>query len=98
MNPAACAAIASGDLADLSSVNPGNTVYAKEIDAPIYRGMNRIAGSLRVTMKKGKMPARIVNLRIRVFSTRMRARQWVMRIQLAKKGFSVKQIQDEFLY
>jgi hypothetical protein len=98
MNPTACAAIASQDLTDLSSVNPGNRIYAVEIDAPVFRGMNRIAGSLRVTMKKGKMPARIVNLRIRVFSTRMRAHQWVMRIQLAKKGFSVRLIQDEFLY
>jgi hypothetical protein len=98
VNPTACANIASGDLQDVSAMNPGSRIYAKEVDTPIFRGINRIAGSLHVTMKKGKMPARILNLRIRVFSTNMRAHEWVMRIQLAKKGFSVKQTKDGFIY
>jgi len=49
-------------------------------------------------MKKGKLAKRVLKLMVVVYSNRMRARQWTMTVQLAKKGFSVIKVGDSYLY
>ncbi len=98
LNSSACAGIvAVSGFRDIASVNPGEVIYAGDVDL-IYRGFNQILGQFAVTMKKGKRPRRILKVRIRIYSTRMRARSWDITIQLAASGFSVKQTQAKFLY
>jgi hypothetical protein len=91
-------ATAADGMFDMSSVNPGKTMFGSKTEGPIYRGLGQVMGSLLVKMKSGKRPRRVLKLSITVFSSRMRARQWEMTIQLASKGLSVKKTQDKFLY
>jgi hypothetical protein len=97
-NPKACERISAVQMEDQSSFNPGQVIYMAAITTPIYRGLNFVAGSLQVAMKKGKRPLRVLNLDIRIYAGQMRARGWTMTIQLAKKGFSVKKTHDRNLY
>lgn len=97
-NPEACESVGGQDLQDLSALNPGLTIFGVSIERPIYRGFNMVVGTLVVTMKKEKRRKRVLNLRIALFSDRMRAHGWRMTIQLAQKGFSVRRTEDSFLY
>ena len=98
LNPDACHSIDPATFEDVSRVNPGKRIFMGKVDKPIYRGLNQVVGWLHVSMKKGKLPQRVLHLGINVYSTRMRARRWQIIVQLAKKGFSVKQVGDEYLY
>lgn len=98
LNPDACQEIIPDDFVDISKYNPGQRIFRAEMDSPIFRGLRLIMGTLRVSMKKGKRPKRVLNLQLEVFSSRMRARRWKITVQLAKKGFSVKEVGDAFIY
>lgn len=99
-NPDACTSVTrSGQgLRDVSQVNPGQTLFTGSVEAPIFRGLNQLVGWLAVHMKKGRRPRRILRLRIRVFADRMRATEWTFKVQLAKTGFSIKDVEERFLY
>lgn len=98
LNNSACETIVPVGFRDISAVNPGEAIYAADIDTPLYRAFSRIPGRFTVTMKKGKRPRRVLKLKISAFSSGMRAREWDMTIQLAAKGFSVKETGTRFLY
>ena len=98
LNPDACVDIKGERCRDVSQVNPWRRIFLVENETPVYRGLDHIAGELRVLMKRGKRPRRVLKLAIEVFSSRMRARRWTLNVQLAKKGFSVKLNKEEFLY
>ena len=97
-NPGACLRVTSEGLHDESSLNPGQTIFMNELRSPIFRGLNHLAGTLVVEMKRGSRPKRILLLRVRVFADRMRATEWRFKVQLAQKGFSIKDIEEQFLY
>lgn len=98
LNPDACDRIQSSDLQDLSALNPGKRIFMKTATKPIHRGMNIQLGTLIVAMKKGKRAKRIVNIEMQILADRMRGRRFVMRVQLAKRGFTVAQREWSFLY
>jgi len=64
----------------------------------IHRGLNNVVGTLRVKMKVGKRPKRLLKLSITVYANKMRARKLSTAIQLAKKGFTAISIKESFLY
>ena len=97
-NAAACDKIDGLSFQDASSLNPGRRIFTINLTSPIYRGPRTVAGHLMVVMKKGKKFKRVLNLAIQIFSSGMRAREYHMRVQLAKKGFSVKEKSRRFLY
>jgi len=98
LNAEACARVTPRVFRDVSAVSPGQRVFIAGVSHPIYRGLNFVAGEFRVSMRKGKLPRRVLNLRVKIFSNKMRAHSWDMAIQLAKKGFSVRSVRDEYLY
>ncbi len=99
LNPQACQSVAGdGNLQDHSHLNPGETIFIAAGGSPIFRGLNRMIGSLRVRMKTAKRPKRILSLQVQVFADRMRATEWTFKVQLARKGFSIKDIRERFLY
>jgi hypothetical protein len=98
INPDACDQVTAEGLVDASSLNPGQKLFLGNVVKPIHRGLNHVLGALRVSMKKGKRPRRVLNLDIRIYCSGMRAKKWIMRVQLASKGFSVQCIKEEFLY
>jgi hypothetical protein len=98
-NPDACESVrATGGFRDLSNVNPGETVFGVTAEEPIYRNLSVVVGYLHVRMRTIKRRKRALNLRINIFSDRMRARTWSMTVQLARKGFSVRLSEERFLY
>jgi len=98
INPSACEKIQAEKFRDVSYLNPGKCIYMVDYQGVIHRGLNELAGTLKVSMRKGKRPRRILRLIITIYASRMRARQWNVRVQLAKKGFSVRAAELEFLY
>ncbi len=99
-NPEACTSVTPSGVgfSDQSELNPGEIICSASVNAPIFRGLNQLVGRLRVEMKKGKRPRRILNLRIRVFADRMRATEWSFKVQLAKTGFQIKDVEERFVY
>lgn len=98
LNPEACDQIAVTGFNDASQVNPGQRLFVVDLTVNVYRGINIVCGEVQVGMKKGKLPKRVLNLLIKVYANNMRAREWGMTIQLAKKGFSIKNVKDKYLY
>lgn len=99
VNAEACEAVtAERPLQDASGVNPGHMMFTAEVARPIHRGLNQVLGALVVTMKKAKRAKRVLTLDVRVYCSGMRAKKCTMRVQLAKKGFSVKRVSESFVY
>jgi len=97
-NPEACETVRPHELSDISGINPGKKLFESFVERPIYRGISFLVGTLFVTMKREKRRRRRLDVRVSIFADRMRARHWLIRIQLAQKGFSVRRVEDEFLY
>jgi hypothetical protein len=97
LNPDACDKAQSPDMNDASAINPGTRVFSADLNV-VYRGMNSVIGHLVVSMKKGIRLKRVLRLEIELYADRMRARRWVMRVQLAEKGFSVTEESSEYVY
>lgn len=94
-----CQDIKADGFRDTSDVNPGKCVYMVRIRRPIHRGLNQLAGKIIVSMAKHrKLTRRILKIRVTIYSDKMRARRWHIKVQLAKKGFSVTKTKDEYLY
>ncbi len=99
LNPGSCQDVKTEGFRDASGVNPGQRLYMLNIDRPVYRMLNQLGGHLQVLMKKKvTMPKRILLMEITTYSSMMRAHEWRLRIQLAKKKFSVKQESEKFLF
>lgn len=97
MNPDACASIAPEEIRDISNVNPSERIFVGQLDRPLHRGFSMVVGALVVGMKTSKRAKRVLNLDVRIFCSGMRAKKWIMRVQLAKKGFSVKKVREAYL-
>ena len=97
-NFSSCESVNSREFRDSSNINPGIKIFIAEVNKPIHRGMNIIAGNLVVKMKKIKRVKRVLNLLITIYATNMRAKQREVTVELAKKGFSVKSSKDNYLY
>jgi hypothetical protein len=94
-NPDACETITASGLQDASDVNPGRTVFAGEVSGVVHRGLNEFLGSLVVRMRTAKRAKRILRISVSLYANRMRAIKDSFTIQLAKKGFSVRQTTSE---
>lgn len=97
LNPEACAEIVPVSFIDQSAVNPGMALYTVDVAPKVHRGLNRTVGRFHVKMRAGKFPKRVVRIQITLHANRMRERNTVFRIQLAKKGFSVTELEDRSL-
>jgi hypothetical protein len=97
-NPAACEVTSASGFKDISSINPKMKILIAETDKVIHRGFNLIVGTVRIKMKVGKLAKRSLKIKIQIFANRMRAREWQMTIRLAKTGFSVTDVRDQFIY
>lgn len=93
-----CETVTGGKFYDNSNINPGQKIFASDVNQPIHRGLNIVVGELLIKMKKQKLVKRKLELKITIYATNMRARKRFVTIQLAKKGFSVKSTKDDFLY
>lgn len=94
-NPSACQRIMSSDLRDASNVNPGKTLFESALPSVVHRGLNSVAGTLRVQMKTGK---RVLRLSITLYANRMRARKVDLSMQLTQKGCAITSVEETFLY
>lgn len=94
-NPSSCETIKPERFHDRSDINPDERIFTNNLPGVIHRGLNCVAGNLHVHMR-GRH--RVLKLTIAIFANKMRARQWHMSIQLAKKGFSVEITGENFVY
>jgi hypothetical protein len=97
-NPEVCAGISPGTFNDMSGVNPGRRIFQYKHSEVIHRGLSFVAGEMRILMKKEQRSRRVLKLTVTCYASRMRAKTWQLRIQLAKAGFDVKIMKEEFLY
>jgi hypothetical protein len=98
INPDACQQITPSQFVDISYINPGNRVFQLKFQDVIHRGFPQVGGELKVLMKKTRISRRVLQLRVTCYASRMRAKVWKLRIQLAKSGFKVNIIEEKFLY
>ena len=96
--PSSCESIQLPGFTDQSAVNPGQHIFMKDFAGVIHRGLSQVIGTLHIKMKVGKRPKRLVKVSITLYANRMRARKVSAVIQLAKKGFSVTEQKEIFLY
>ena len=97
-NPESCERITASQFRDNSSVNPGVKIFMNDLERGIHRGMPVLAGTLRIKMKKGKGIKRRLDLSIKTYANRMRARRVKYTLTLAKSKFTVKIISDDYIY
>jgi len=91
-NPSACESITANALDDASPLNPGKTVFTKQVQRIIHRGLNYAQGALVVKMRVGKRPKRVLRFSVTLYASRMLPVVQTFTIQLARKGFSVKEV------
>lgn len=97
-NPSVCEDIQTTSFVDTSSFNPGSRIFMANVHDIVHRGLNNYIGSIRVKMKVEKRPKRLLKMTIAIYANKMRARLISATIQLAKKGFSVLALKENYLY
>lgn len=98
MNPDAIDLARAAQLQDVSSLNPGRTVFNSNFQGVVHRGMGVVAGNLIVKMKVGKRAKRKLDLAVTIYANKMRARTLRFSLSLAQSGFRVTNVQHSFLY
>ena len=98
LNPSSCEKISATSFTDESDVNIGKTVFHRALQSVIHRGLNTIAGTLRVKMKVGRRSKRVLRLEIAIYADKMRARQVAASFHLAKKKISVELKKEKYMY
>lgn len=98
VNKSSCDNISAKSFSDQSEINPGSKIFMGDIKRPIFRGQDILATELIVKMKKTKFSKRKLELVINIFADNMRAKMYEIVVQLAKKGFSVTKIKEQYLY
>jgi hypothetical protein len=98
LNSEAIDSITSPNFRDVSGVNPGHRMFETDLNGPVFRGLNVVAGTLRVAMLRGQRPRRRLDLAINIYASGMPAQRWELRINLAKAGFTVRQARRDYLY
>jgi len=97
-NASACSEIKSGGFKDTSEFNPGRRIFIVNLERVVHRGLNILAGDLRVKMKVGKRAKRRLDLSMTLYANNMRAHQYEFSVKLAKSGFDVALINQKYLY
>jgi len=97
-NSSACEKVTAEHFRDVSDINPEKQIFMNNLPGVIHRGLNIVAGTLHVGMRVQKRAKRALRLAIRVYADKMRAHEWHMTVQLAKRGFSVKKTGERDLY
>lgn len=98
INPEVCEKITSTSFRDVSSVNPGKTIFMDDLDRGVHKGMPMGMGSFDFTMKVNKSAKRRLDLVFEVYANNMRARYVNYTFSLSKSKFSVKETDQGFLY
>ena len=98
LNPSDCDEISATVFRDVSEINPGKTVFNGHIDGVVHRGMNKVAGTLRVKMKVVKRAKRVLRLAIHIYADKMRAWSVEAFVQLAKTQCSVHLRKRGYMY
>ena len=98
LNPSSCEKISATSFTDESDVNIGKTVFHRALQSVIHRGLNTIAGTLRVKMKVRKRAKRLLRLKIEIYADKMRAREVAASVHLAKKQISVELKKARYIY
>ena len=98
LNPSACDEISATDFRDVSHINPGKTLFIVDFPRVVHRGMNIVAGTLRVKMKVGKRAKRVLRLEIKIYADKMRPREVAASVHLAKKQISVELKKEKYMY
>ena len=87
LNPEACEHMTSTrPLEDMSRLNPGRTLFIAHSQSVIHRGINQMAGELRVKLIGRR---RLLRLSLKLYANQMQARRYDLRLQLAKTGLVV---------
>lgn len=97
-NPRACEKIRIGGFRDVSDINPGKRMYMMDVPGVIHRGLDTVLGHLYVKMHREKRRKRVLQVSITLYASKMRAQKWEFSVQLAKAGFRVRRLGNEFLY
>jgi hypothetical protein len=98
-NPDACERIDFSGFIDQSDINPGKKIYITQtLREPIYKKLDSVIGEMRITMKKLKIPKRLLDLTVKIYSEGMRARYQRIKIYLFKKRFRIKEVERDYLY
>ena len=97
-NSSACEKVTAKHFRDVSDINPEKLIFINNLSGVIHRGLNVVAGTLHVGMQVQERAKRTLRLGITVYADKMRAHEWHMTVQLAKRGFSVKKTGERDLY
>ncbi|OGD56996.1 hypothetical protein A2V71_02615 [Candidatus Berkelbacteria bacterium RBG_13_40_8] len=89
-----CAEIISSGFRDSSDINPGKKIFIIDLSKVIHRGMNIIAGDIKIKIRQKGKPI----LSITVYSADMRPRAYSYTIDFANNKFSIKDADSFFLY
>lgn len=82
-------------LRDVSELNPGKKIFSHSIDRVVHRELNQVCGYLTVKMKGRK---RRLDLEIRLFANKMRARALTYSFVLSGSKIPVKNLKEKYLY
>ena len=97
-NPLVCEEVVIPGFMDASDINPGKKIFMRKLDDIIHRELNTIVGKINIKMKVDKRPKRLLKFSITIYANKMRARTVNVSIHLAKKGFSLPTIKQNYLY
>jgi hypothetical protein len=97
-NPGSCEEITVTNISDLSELNAKEKFFLGDMKDIIHRGITSIIGNIYIKMKGAKIPKRLLEFEVSLYANRMRARKFIVSIHLAKTGFTVKEIKEDYLY
>jgi len=97
-NPNVCQEITSDVFQDMSDINPGKKILMSDVSKLIYKGLNIVVGNIIISMKKFKLPKRMLDITVTIYAENMRARLQRFKIYLSKQKFRVKSIEKRYLY
>src|SRR5581483_1724101 len=99
VNPDVCESLEAISLfQDRAAINPGKRIWIANVDDWAFRGMPSVVGRVKIKMKKQGRPLRILNLQLRIFTDRMRARQRTLKLELTKTTLRIKDERDDLLF
>lgn len=91
-----CQTINAKNFRDQSHINPPKRIFINDINKPIHRGLDVIAGNIHILMKQRKNK---LGLSVCLYAENMRAKRFVIKLHLFSEGkFSIGEISEDFLY
>ena len=98
LNDGDCSSIIIDRFDDASEWNPGKKIFIRHFESVVHRGLTTRIGKLRVIMKGGKNPKRILRIKLQFFADKMRAKTYIYKLSLSQKLFNWSLESEEYLY